>query len=574
MIHQIGTGQRKYNADKGAMKNGNLGMQKYEARKYMERFYRALTCPQATQETTDWKSKERKKYIEICKASAKRNNGRQRMKEKTWEQENQELGHMIYNLKTENRRETTREAGPGWRVGSLGGPVIDCYPTENPLAKRYAELHGYEKKRERRAKEIKRDNEKLKQDISKLTSNLSADAMQKAYAENRYRARFFFNKTQETALHLGLLKEFKGSRKRPSSAQQPTSSSNTSPQLINKKWNDDVFGARGPHHVNPPWDGAALKEDRRRYSPLYANALSLEKSAISYSPLHAARGTLSFYSEMEELAGAKPRRPASARLYGRGESRLNQMKSLPALDAVRDRPSSAGPTFTPQVLKRSPSPDSDRAKWMDQLPPYARSSAARGESGKHEDLFDLLSRESQSKPAVSPLSKQLQTDHTKPANGQLASSPSIPAPENASGPSHSRRKLCMLESSILVNAADTAAMPMILSISDVGVVYTTGQSEGTPLSSGVLIDIVYAEGGLRGSLSLSINQLRQLCDVTKSEGNLYAELRALHCHDKNAGLYDSISEKLSVTSEQDLCEMLCRLVRAQVSKTRDVLVWI
>jgi len=123
----------KKSSSKNLMSAGNLGMQKFEARKFMERFYRALTAPQATSETTDWKSKARRKYIDLAKLSSKRNSGRQRMKERIQVQENKDLAHMIYQLKTENRKEVTREAGPGWRVGSMGGTVIDCYETENPL---------------------------------------------------------------------------------------------------------------------------------------------------------------------------------------------------------------------------------------------------------------------------------------------------------------------------------------------------------------------------------------------------------------------------------------------------------
>ena len=189
---------------KNLLSAGNLSMQKYDASKHLERFYRALTCPVATSETSDWKSKERKKYIELAKLSSKRNSGRQRMQERIQKQENIELASQIYRLKTENRREITREVGPGWRVGSKGGLVIDCYPTENPLIYKYSELHSFEKKEAKRQKEILRDNLKLKQDMNKYKSQLNAAILQKSYEEMRQR---IFHTPLDTELHLGLLAE-------------------------------------------------------------------------------------------------------------------------------------------------------------------------------------------------------------------------------------------------------------------------------------------------------------------------------------------------------------------------------
>jgi len=584
----FGTPQPKHNPQKNLMSAGNLGMQKFEAKKYMERFYRALTAPTPTKETTDWKSVERQKYLELARATTKRvREGRER-KAKVWEQENRELAHMIYHLKTEDRQTTTKSSGPGWRKGSLGGAVIDCYPTDNPLAYKYAELHGYEHRMKRRQKEINRDNAKLKEGIGKLTSDLSAAAMKKSYDENRYRARFFFNKGQETELHLGLLDEFKAGKKKQK--QKRPSSANTvnmrelavkKPVFVqNKKWNDDsaLPGSPASREVhtftNPPWSFDQPSPDTARYKPLYARALSLEKAAVAYSPLHAARGPLEFYSELRRMRmglGMSPdaldklnerQRPVSAGDYfGRAASRINQER--PSMQQQQQqqqqhhqRPSSAGPTFRPQVLKQkqpSPAREAERDKWIDQLPPYARRGRSRSPTPPNKE-----------KPAPAPAPATAPA----PAPASLASEPL-------------KRKICLLRHPMTVASALGAAVKMRLSVSDCGVVIRR-QQEGEaeelqqPLSSGVLIEVEGEdENEQRGSLFLSVKKLRQLCDVSDKghDGNLYIELCALRGRDRKAGLYDCIAETLSSGAEQELCDLLLRTIKAQVSKTGEVLVY-
>lgn len=594
----------KKSSSKNLMSAGNLGMQKFEARKFMERFYRALTAPQATSETTDWKSKARRKYIDLAKLSSKRNSGRQRMKERIQVQENKELAHMIYQLKTENRKEVTREAGPGWRVGSMGGTVIDCYETENPLARRYAELHGYEKKYEKRRKEILRDNAKLKDDISKLRSDLSATAMKKAYEENRYRARFFFNKGQETELHLGLLDEFKqrdaksipsdasfaSNQLRPRSAQSGTTGQRMK-VFVNKPWNDDMnLGLpTSKLHINPDWNFEPLKVDFSRYRPLYADSLSLEKAALSYSPLHSARAPLSFYSDMRELAGGGARvewRPSSAGHYGRAGSVSNQLK----VARQGRRPASAGAVFRPQELRplepgqrisvgeiapKAAALQSERARWMDQLPPFAR--AGDASKGKVVKL-----REESRMPLVPPRAGLSAAAVSEGRATEAHVGFVVAASAAVSDPSlqAQKRKLCLLESSIAV-VSDAGAVSMRMSISDCGVVARIAQAEEgaeqgvVPLSSGVLVEVTSEiNDSLSGQLFLSVKRLRELCNVGNLEGNLFAELLALRSRDKKAGLYDCIAEHLTSSSELALCEMLLREIKAQVNRKNQVMVWL
>ena len=598
----FGTPQPKQNPHKNLMSAGNLGMQKFEARKYMERFYRALTAPTPTKETTDWKSADRQKYLQLARATTKRvREGRER-KAKVWEQENRELAHMIYHLKTEDRQTTTKSSGPGWRKGSLGGAVIDCYPTDNPLAYKYAELHGYEHRMKRRQKEIKRDNAKLKEGIGKLTSDLSAAAMKKSYDENRYRARFFFNKGQETELHLGLLDEFKGGggedkkkqkQKRPLSAHAVNMKELAVKKpvfLQNKKWNDDsaLPGSPSSREVhtftNPaPWSFDQPSPDTARYKPLYARALSLEKAAVAYSPLHAARGPLEFYSELrrmrmglglspdalEKLNGGERERPASAGDYfGRAASQLNQGRRAMQQEQ-QQRPSSADPTYRPQVLKQKqpmPAREAERDKWIDQLPPYARRGRGSSPSGGSRSRSPSPSSAAAYKKEKSAPAAPAQAQAQAPAQAPLASEPL-------------KRKICLLRQPMTVASALGAAITMRLSVSDCGVVIRRqqeGESEESqqPLSSGVLIE-VEGDDEKKGSLFLSIKKLRQICDVSDMghDGNLYIELCALRGRDRKAGLYDCIAESLSSSAEQELCDLIIRIIRAQVSKSGEVLVY-
>ena len=121
---------------------------------------------------------------------------------------------------------------------------------------------------------------------------------------------------------------------------------------------------------------------------------------------------------------------------------------------------------------------------------------------------------------------------------------------------------------------------MRISISDCGVVARLAEAEeGTeqgivPLSSGVLVEVISERTAISGQLFLSVKKLRELCNVSNLEGNLFAELLALRSRDKKAGLYDCIAEHLTSSSELSLCEMLLREVKAQVNRKNEVMIWL
>ena len=199
---------------------GNLGAQKYSARRNMELFHAAVNKARPTAETSSWRAGPAKFY--------KRVDGRKLLQERYTKAENAELSKKIFDIHHEPRKAATREFAPGWRVGNIsGGMCIDCYRTDNPLVKVYHKLHNYKEKRKAQDKRNKREDAQLAKNISGLTSELAPAVHQREYAYNRYRARFFLDdkKDNATVLHLGLLKKIAaaksagpGRRGRPSSA--------------------------------------------------------------------------------------------------------------------------------------------------------------------------------------------------------------------------------------------------------------------------------------------------------------------------------------------------------------------
>ena len=195
---------------KKTMSGGNLGSQKFEARRNMELFQAAVHDAKPSRETSKWREGVPKLH--------KRIDGRKLMKEKVTKMENLELGKKIFEIHHEPRQKATREYVPGWRIGNIsGGMCIDCYATENPLVKVFAELHNFKEKRKALDKRIALEDKELRKHIAMYTSDLSAAAHKKLYDYNRYRARFFFNKESAAVLHLGLQKRMHKS-KRPASA--------------------------------------------------------------------------------------------------------------------------------------------------------------------------------------------------------------------------------------------------------------------------------------------------------------------------------------------------------------------
>jgi len=141
------------------MGGGNLGAQKYEARRNMELFQAAVHEAKPSRETAAWRDGTKKLY--------KRVDGRKLMKEKIQQKENLELGKKIFDIHHEPRRKATREYVPGWRIGNIsGGMCIDCYATDNPLVKVFAELHNFKEKRKAIDKRIAVEDAELKKHIA------------------------------------------------------------------------------------------------------------------------------------------------------------------------------------------------------------------------------------------------------------------------------------------------------------------------------------------------------------------------------------------------------------------------
>ncbi len=151
-----------------------MGAQKYEARRNMELFQHAVHHARPSNDTSAWRQGAKKLY--------KRIDGRKLMRERIQVIENKELADKIFHIHHEPRRTATREYVPGWRIGNIsGGMCIDCYATDNPLVKVFAELHNYQEKRKADDKRIAKEDAELRKHISLYKSGLSADAHRKAY---------------------------------------------------------------------------------------------------------------------------------------------------------------------------------------------------------------------------------------------------------------------------------------------------------------------------------------------------------------------------------------------------------
>jgi len=190
---------------KAGFGGGNLGAQKYSARRNMELFKAAVTQARPSAETSSWRAGPPKLY--------KRVDGRKLLQERYTRAENADLSRKIFDIHHEPRQAATREFAPGWRIGNIsGGMCIDCYRTDNPLVKVYHKLHNYKEKCKAQQKRNRHADAQLAKNISTLTSDLAPAVHRKQYAYNRYRARFFLDskKDNATVLHLGLLREKKG----------------------------------------------------------------------------------------------------------------------------------------------------------------------------------------------------------------------------------------------------------------------------------------------------------------------------------------------------------------------------
>ena len=159
---------------KGSFGGGNLGAQKYAARRNMELFYDAVHKAQPSRATSSWRAGPPKLY--------KRVDGRKIMKAREVKMENMELSKKIHEIHHEPRRKATREYLPGWRIGNIsGGMCIDCYKTDNPLVKVYHKLHNYKEKRKAEDKRRAKDDAELKRNIAALTSEYAPAEHKKAY---------------------------------------------------------------------------------------------------------------------------------------------------------------------------------------------------------------------------------------------------------------------------------------------------------------------------------------------------------------------------------------------------------
>jgi len=144
---------------KKAVGGGNLGSQKYEARRNMELFQAAVHEAKPSRETAAWRDGTKKLQKPI--------DGRKLMQEKITRIENLELGKKIFDIHHEPRRKATREYVPGWRIGNIsGGMCIDCYATDNPLVKVFAELHNFKQKRKASDKRIAAEDAELRRHIA------------------------------------------------------------------------------------------------------------------------------------------------------------------------------------------------------------------------------------------------------------------------------------------------------------------------------------------------------------------------------------------------------------------------
>lgn len=92
---------------------GNLGAQKYEVTRNIERHLKVISSTPATYETTRWKSSS----PEDEKACFRKQRGRDIVEEKRINADNAKLHHRLYQIVTCNREAGTQEYAPGLRIG-------------------------------------------------------------------------------------------------------------------------------------------------------------------------------------------------------------------------------------------------------------------------------------------------------------------------------------------------------------------------------------------------------------------------------------------------------------------------
>jgi len=397
---------------------GNLGSQKYEASCHIERFLNILHHTEPTKETSAWRKGERKLY--------KRHDGRKVLQAKYRVQENLELRDQLYRIHTEDRKNKTIEYAPGWRVGNInGGLCIDCYQTQNKIAMNYKQLHNYERIKQRREKQMQQDDAILQRNLSQLKSPLSAGVMKKEYEKNRYRARFFFNKQNNTILHLGLLRSLKQKmgKQQQQKRQRPSSAA--------ASLRDEVAS----NSNRPPWDAThfqlppiSLASQR----PIYLDQLSLQQlvASTNYSPL--------------ELPKKFP--PLPQILSGGGN--LNPFRS-------KHRPLSA-PAIVSKTVRET------RAYDLDQ---------------KREELISEI-RTQKAEAAAKVQVKQLQYQ-------QKLEEEEVDAGNNTTR--YRKRNVCLLETNVLpttgYSSLSSSTHPLPISIFDVGISLPSLES----LSSGIVV---------------------------------------------------------------------------------------
>lgn len=591
----MSTPGKSYRNASGPLKTGSIAMQKYESMRFMERFYRSLTNPQPHKDVTDWKDPNRGKIKFV------RNNNRQRLQERTWEAENAELAGLLHKLQTENRKDHTKETGPGWRSGGVARVVIDCYETQNPLAHRYAELHGYEKKRAKRDKEILRDNLALERKKKNVTSDLSAAKLRESYDANRRRARFFFNKHQDTELHLNLMsqvRQFTARKEREAKAWRDAALAKEEGGT-SVLWTGSLQGvSEGRSSARPSSAGPCGRGGGGALPPL--DSLRPAPSAASPSPL--------------------PQRPASADATRRQKKDRARPLVLPQWDASLAPPEeryvpayrgslqmamAESVSYSPLGDRRTGRSKEERREWeereeREEWQGTGRPHSAAAAHGSSHGVYGSRFHSSTSRArlgAPEPLySSRLQRPWSAGEAIRVSSSlrklhPHIledshpPAPAHAHAPvldpdedikadaaplsspaRGRRRKQLLLESSVLASALGR----LEVRVSDVGYVM-----DGRALSSGVLLEAAPSEGegadGEGGHLFVSVAKLR-LVSAAAGEAALCRELLQVPTvggqgggQDEAGGgraLYSCLSGGLSGEGEQALCGMLLRLLRA------------
>ena len=190
------------------MNAGNMGTQKFEARRNVAQMRQRVQNAQPSRDTSAWRKGNKRLYKVV--------DGRKMLREREVKQENVTINKKLNKIVNEDRRKLTKEYAPGFRVGQVsGGMCIDCYQTENPLVKLYSKLHNRQEVLDKEAKKHRAADATLKKNIRNLRSPYSAQECAKFYKYNRYRARFFLDKKDnDTALHLNLTPEAARARKK------------------------------------------------------------------------------------------------------------------------------------------------------------------------------------------------------------------------------------------------------------------------------------------------------------------------------------------------------------------------